>query len=395
MGGAGWALTRGSAAKTGTAAGGSHSAQASPAVPGSSGTAAAAQPVPVQSRPAGVPPQPLWTYNAQGRLSYAPVLVAKGVLHPQGEGLVALDAVSGAEKWARRDVSATYAAVGAGLVLTTGFDGVSGFDSASGQPSWKSATKDPNGHLISPGILLGADDQAVYLLASVLPPGTGTDGTDGALAFSIASKQQLWFQERKKGTSSFLSSMVAGGNLYYTDDQANLVCRSGRDGRQLWFAVTGAQAAFQPAADATQAYCLAQADGLQAVKLTDGTQQWDLKVPDSEKRMYTPVTAADGVVYGTDGTAAVTAWDARTGAVMWSCPLPRKASALSAPVLVKETLFVPGQGDEGVYALDIKQAKIRWTFKNGLNSGDDWYLSTDGERLFAKFGASIYALPPV
>lgn len=351
--------------------------------------------MPVQTRPDGVPPQPLWTYNAQGRLSSAPVLVANGMIHPQGEALVAVDAVTGKERWSRRDVNAMYSAVGGGLVFTTVFNSVTGYDSQTGQPTWTSPTKDASGNLYSPDHLLGADDKAVFLLGALLPPGVGTTGTDGVLAFSIATKQQLWFQPRKKGTDSFVSSLVAGGDLLYTDDQQNLVARSSQDGRQLWFATTGSQADFKPSADSTQAYCLVDSNGLQAVRLSDGAQQWANKVPSTERRMFTPVAAVNGVVYGSDGTASVSAWDAKTGKQLWTCPLPRRPSPMSLPIVIKDTLFVPGSGDEGVYAVDTRQAKIRWTFKNGLNSGDDWYLSTDGERLFAKYGPTVYALPPV
>ncbi|MDH6112565.1 outer membrane protein assembly factor BamB [Kitasatospora sp. MAP12-15] len=384
-GGAAWAL------------GGSGSGKAAKAATTTpkTGTAQPVVPVPSQSRPDGVPPQPLWTYAAQGRLTATPALVAGNVLHPPGAGLVAVDTVTGKEVWARRDVSAMDAVISSGRVYLDTFQNVVGYDSASGKQSWQSATKDPSGQLITPSAMLGADDHAVYLLANVSPPAVGSTGTDGVLAFSVASQQQLWFQPRKKGTDPLVDASANGGNIYYTDDQDNLVARSGQDGKQLWFASTGAAAAYPFAVDATQAYCLVNNDGLQAVRLSDGVQQWALKVPAGEQLMYTPVTVANGVVYGTDGTATVVAWDAKSGKVLWSCPVPQRPSAMTPPLLLKETLFVPGTGAEGLYAIDIKAAKIRWTFKNGLDSGDDWYLATDGERLFATFGATVYALPPV
>ncbi|WP_035846887.1 protein kinase domain-containing protein [Kitasatospora azatica] len=397
-GGAGWALSGSGGGKP--SANGSPTAPASPSpqvtsFPNSTASGTPA-PAPTSARPDGVPPSPLWTYPAQGRLAYAPVRISNGVLHPPGDALVGLDASTGAVLWSRREVSATYLGSGGGRAFVSTFNGVAGYDSRSGVPNWQSVTKFPDGRTISASTLLGADDHTVFLLGTLLPAGeVTTSGTDGVFGFSLDGKDQVWFQPRKKGTDPLVDSLVAGGNLYYTDDQDNLVARSGGDGRQVWFATTGAKAAFPPAADDTQAYCLAESTGLQAVRLSDGVQQWEIKVPAGEKRMFTPVTAAGGVVYGGDGTSAVTAWDAKTGKPLWSCPLPRPASGLVPPVLVHETLFVPGRGAEGVYAVDIKQAKIRWTFKNGLDTGDDWFLATDGERLYATFASTVYALPPV
>ncbi|WP_280687840.1 serine/threonine-protein kinase [Kitasatospora sp. GAS204B] len=403
-GGAAWAIESGGSSKTADgpakpAPGGSPGASSTGAAANSSANSAAgAQPLPsaTQSRADGVPPQPLWTYNATGRLSSSPVVVSGGMVHPQGEALIGLDGATGKVVWSRPDVDATNAAASGGKVYVSAGNGAAGYDSAGGQPVWQSTTTDPSGNLISTDNLLGADDKAVYMFAAILPKGEiTTTGTDGVVAFSIATKQQLWFQPRKKGTDPLVDSQAWGGNLYYTDDQENLVARSGQDGHQMWFAATGAKAAYPAAFDATQAYCLAEGRGLQAVRLTDGTQQWEIKVPAGEQRMFEPITVADGVVYGSDGTLTVGAWDVKTGNQLWSCPLPQRASWVSAPVVVQQTLFVPSNDGGGIYAVDTKQGKIRWNFTNGQNATSDWYLATDGQRLFAAYGGTIYALPPV
>ncbi|MDH6123142.1 serine/threonine-protein kinase [Kitasatospora sp. GP82] len=380
VGGTAWALTRG------------HSPSPSPA-PSPTGTAP--QPVPKQSRPAGVAPQPLWTYDAQGRLTSRPPLVVGGSLCPQGEGLVALDPTTGKEKWARRDVPAIVLVASKQMVITQADTQLVGFAADTGVPRWTFAGKDMKGDSLTPDGLLGADDHAVYTLADLSPAGVMFgDMTFGVTALSLDTQQELWFQERQKSATPFVEGLAAAGNVYYTDNQNNLVARSGQDGKQIWFVDTGVPAAYPAAADATQAYCLTGRTGLQAVRLTDGKQQWKITVPSDEKRMFTPVLAANGVVYGSDGTPSVCGWDAATGKELWRCALPKSVSVMTPPVLVKDTLFVPGGFGGGVFAVDIKAASVRWTFSVEGTSGDDWYLSTDGERLFAQFGPHIYALPP-
>ncbi|GAA2259372.1 hypothetical protein GCM10010430_49300 [Kitasatospora cystarginea] len=356
---------------------------------------ATAQPVPKQSRPAGVPPEPLWTYDVQGRVSAAPPLLVAGVLCPQGEGLVALDPATGKERWARRDVPATILVTARGMVFAAVDTQITGFAADSGVPRWTFAGKDTDGNLLAPDGLLGADDQAVYTLADLSPKGVVFGDTkSGVAAVSLDNQRELWFQERKKSASPFVSGLAAAGNVYYTDASNNLVARSGKDGTQVWYADTGSSAAFPAAADDTQAYCLTERTGLQAVRLSDGRQQWKITVPADEKRMFTPVAAVKGVVYGSDGTSSVCGWDAASGKELWRCALPRNVSAMTAPVLVGSTLFVPGAFGAGVFAVDVRSASLRWTFSVQGTSTDDWYLGTDGKRLFAQLGPHIYALPP-
>ncbi|PYC66655.1 serine/threonine protein kinase [Streptomyces tateyamensis] len=388
-GGIGWALS-GHGGKP--VAGGSTSPSPAPDSAASTGTVPL--PAPTATRADGVPPGPLWTYPAKGRLGLGPAQFAGGLLLPPGDALVALDPASGKEQWARRDVQAIEMAAHGNDVYVSALGGAAGYDLRTSAPNWQSANRSTDNRTINANRLLGVDDKHLYLLADLTDANFAS--TSGVLAFALDTKQVAWFQERKKGTDTvFISSMVAGGNVFYTDADANLVARGGATGQQLWFADTGAKAAFQPAADDTQAYCLVGGTGLQAVRLSDGVQQWKIQLPAGQLGMFTPVTASGGVVYGSDGSASVSAWSAKDGTKLWTCPLPRSPSGLVPPVLVHDTLFVPGKGDEGLYAVDTKHAKVRWTFKNGLNTGDDWYLSTDGERLFAVFQSTVYCLPPV
>ncbi|MFE0459839.1 protein kinase [Kitasatospora sp. NPDC058965] len=387
-GGIGWALSGGGGGKP--VATGTTSAKPSP----DAGTRSAVPlPAPTATRPDGVPPTPLWTYAAKGRLGLNPAQYIGGVLLPPGDALVALDPTNGSELWSRRDVQALEMAAHGSDVYVAALGGAVGYDLKSSAQNWQSVDKASDNRTITTSRLLGADDKHLYLLADLTDD--SFTSTSGVLAFALDTKQVAWFQERKKGTDTvFISGMVAGGNVFYTDADKNLVARSGADGAQVWFANTGSDAAFQPAADDTQAYCLVDGTGLQALRLSDGAQQWKIPRPAGRLGMFSPVLATGGVVYGSDGSASVSAWSAKDGTQQWTCALPRTPSGLVPPVLVHDTLFVPGSDDEGVYAVDVKHAKVRWTFKNGQSNGD-WYLSTDGERLFALYQSTVYCLPPV
>ncbi len=379
-GGAGWALSRA----------GGHPAGAGPAGPPPA--PASAEPTP--SRPDGVPPQPLWTYSAQGRLNIAPVLTLDGMVLPQGDGLVALDAATGAERWSRPDVNATYLAVGSGHIFTndTG-SALLGFDSGSGRQVWKSQ-ENPNIHILVYDRVLGADDRFVYLKALVDNPAVA-DAVDVVMALSIATQQQVWAAARNDAiVHPIIYTLTAGGTLFYYDELGNLTARSNTDGSPAWTSPGSASTGFALAGDDSRLYCLPKADELAALRLSDGKKLWTVPSGPGADRRFSPVLAQDGVVYGCDGRTSVSAWDASSGAPLWTCPLPLKPSESCAPVLVKETLFVPGASGEGVYAVDIKRARLRWTFDSGLHTPDEWYLSADGERCFAKYGPRIYALPP-
>jgi outer membrane protein assembly factor BamB len=145
--------------------------------------------------------------------------------------------------------------------------------------------------------------------------------------------------------------------------------------------------------DGTFVYCSADKTGLQTVRLADGAQLWKAKGADGSSTGFAAVAAAGGAVYGSDGSASVSAWDAASGALLWTCRLPQIPSE-TRPVVVKDTLFVPGRGSEGVHAVDTRTGQLRWTFQTTPYSDSYWLLSTDGQRLFAKTDSTVFALPP-
>lgn len=355
-------------------------------------TSPTVQPAPVQSRPDGVPPQPIWTYNAQGRLAPEPPLVSGGLVFPRAEALVALDGATGTEKWSRPDVNGGSIAL-AGGQLFAHLDGIQAFDQATGVPRWQTPDRSADGRTISLSDLLGADEHTVYAMGDLV--GADFTGTNGVFGFSVATHQQLWFQPRKEGASPLVQGLAAGGNVYYTDADTNFVARSGQDGHQMWFATVGQFGSQEATADADQVYCALNNTGLQAVRISDGKQQWALTIPQGQTGGYTPVLVTGGTLYTSDSSESISAYDPKTGKVLWTCPLPGRPSSMTPPVLVKDTLFVPGPTRNGIYAVDTKHAKVRWTFQSAQGGLDDWYLATDGERLFAQLGPHIYALPPV
>ncbi|MER5641653.1 protein kinase [Kitasatospora sp. NPDC002227] len=353
----------------------------------------------------GPPPKPLWTYSSKGSPAGAPVLCSGIYLVPPGSQPVAISADTGQEVWAHGSPDGRDGMTLGGRLVFVGLPGggAVGFETATGTIVWGSPGKDPKGWVYTKGSLLGASAEVVFMLVTVAPSwAEAAAGIEGVAGFSVATREQIWFQREKRAAGRQVNGLVVGDAVWYTDSQDNLVSRNGRDGRLLWSAATGpgtgtgTGTGFPPVVGGDlDGFCPAEGTGLQAIRQADGSQKWKIQVPANENRRFTPVTVQHGVLYGSDGTSAATAWDSRTGKALWSCPLPAPPSPLTPPVVVQETLFVAGPTGQGVHAIDVRRGRIRWTYASGSDLGQDWYLAGDSERLYATYGSTVHALPPV
>ncbi|MBO1414916.1 PQQ-binding-like beta-propeller repeat protein [Streptomyces sp. FH025] len=384
-GGAGWALSR-------------HGRKPGAAAPADPPRPLREAPTPIAPRPDSGAPKPLWSHTADEDLVPASTLVANGTLVTLGSHLTAIDTATGTVRWAGQGVNTLYTAAGAGFVFVGSFQGATGYEAATGTESWRNINREANADDLTTVYALRADDNVLYTVAHARPARATTAPTPVLVAFSIDTHEKLWSQPLTVGDrAQYLNCAVEGGNFYHTDGNCDLVARNGQDGRQLWRAQTGAVDTIPPAADDGQAYCLAGKKALRAVNLADGRTLWEIDAADGATGTFPPVTAANGVVYGGNGTAAACAWNARTGRQLWTCPMPFRPSE-TEPVLVQDTLFVAGLGTEGVHAVDAKTGRPRWTFTVDTypvtRENQKWGLATDGQRLLAKLGSTIFALPP-
>ncbi len=154
--------------------------------------------------------------------------------------------------------------------------------------------------------------------------------------------------------------------------------------------------------DDQRAYCAIDANDLQAVNLADGKQAWRVNAEPGGR--VGALLAADGVVYLSDGAEAVSAYDAATGKIRWTCVLPNTPEAANAPVLAGGTLFIAGRtsGKDGkpcVHAVDAAAGSLKWTFTDpAYREGSDpsletCQLSTDGRLVFVWLKNTLTALP--
>jgi outer membrane protein assembly factor BamB len=70
----------------------------------------------------------------------------------------------------------------------------------------------------------------------------------------------------------------------------------------------------------------------------------------------------NGVVYAGSFDNKVYAFDAQTGAQIWSTPTGDRI--VSSPVVGNSAVYI-GSGDHNVYALDIKTGAVLWTAPTG------------------------------
>jgi outer membrane protein assembly factor BamB len=197
------------------------------------------------------------------------------------------------------------------------------------------------------------------------------------------------------------SALVADGRLYYIDGQANLKAIDTQDGRQLWSANTGTNesTSLDPLAISDgHVYCRAGGDSFQALSLADGKQQWVVQMPPRKFTGFSQLAAANGVLYGgnADGNT-VFAWSAKDGSQLWQCPVPTGPASLTPMVVAGGLLFfIDISGKNAVTAVDTATGKVRWIFRIDpatLPQGAQWWLNTDGERLFVTAASTVFALP--
>ncbi|MDH6577902.1 protein kinase [Kitasatospora sp. MAP5-34] len=342
----------------------------------------------------GPTPDVLWRYHSRtGQLAVAYAALDKLTICAVGNALVAVDVVGGAELWSQYGVQADAVVVHNRTAFVLGGSALRAYSTGDGTPNWAFTGWDSSGGRLVPEALLCADDRAVYAGGRIPGTGTGTAREYGWFAVSIATQQQLWLDSELRPDRAFdFVGRSQSGALLFADNLGYLDFVDPKDGSHLWSDYTKNDRVGWVVADTDQLYLPLGEQGLQALRSFDGAQQWEHRDPMDQAGPYTPVAVAAGILYTSPSRPEVRALSAQDGTHLWSCALPGPPTGVT-PLLVNDTLFVPGW-DAHLYAVDIQQRRIRWTFRSTPLTGADWQLSTDGERLFAQYGTDLYALPP-
>jgi outer membrane protein assembly factor BamB len=267
------------------------------------------------------------------------------------------------------------------------YSGTNAFDAATGQLLWAT-----NSGGLSPAVSNGT----VYI-----------DTQDGLCAYAAASGTNLWCAENNYLPDAPSGAAVVDGVAYFGSALGSIFAIDAATGAQLWSAqISADNAASSPAVANGVVYI--NGDKLFAFDAKTGVQLWSSSILDGTS---SPAVVG-GVVYGSGG-AGVAAFNATTGAVLWSVSPGGPLSIVGdSPAVAKGLVFigasVPGQhgSSSGVlFALKARTGKIIWSapVASGITSSPAVangvvYVGSDDGTLYAfnaKTGAELAAVAGV
>ncbi|SEL57638.1 protein kinase domain-containing protein [Streptacidiphilus jiangxiensis] len=361
-------------------------------------------PAPQPSRPPGVAPTPVWTYQANQKVDCPPVLLGHSLLVTD-ESLVALDPRSGAKQWTGPTLQPSLQqppfGFGGGFVVTlpsNSPDTIAGYDPSSGGQKWSVGS--PKQYQLHN--LLGVNDQAAFIDATKYPlDASGNVNIMGtteelALAVDLHTRKLLWEQKRnvQPGAGQDVLGFATDKYLVYTNDNNNVVVRDAVSGAQLWsqdYGLKGfpnpempllAQDTLYLPGNKIVGYGLAKGDTV-------------MTAPQQGTLGYGNLGYKDGVLYCTLGLGTVLALDAHTGSQLWTSSV--QLSLDSSPlVVVQDTVFctvATATGGDAIAALDRTNGHVLWTFTDAGAQDADWWCATDGTMLYVAHDNHVYALP--
>ncbi|MEY9872939.1 outer membrane protein assembly factor BamB [Streptacidiphilus sp. MAP12-33] len=367
-------------------------------------THGSASPTPQPSRPPGVAPTPVWTYQANQKVDCPPVVLGHSLLVTD-ESLVALDPRSGAKQWTGPALQSAFRqppfGFGGGFLVTLPSDAtetLAGYDPASGGQKWEVRAPDQ----YSLHTVLGVNDQAAFLVALKFPldskGNVNISGTaqEVVLAVDLHSRKLLWEQKRNvtPGGGQEVLGFATAKYLVYTNDNNNVVVRDTATGNQLWSQDYGLKLFPNP-----EMPLLAQDDlylpGSQVVGYGLAKGDTVMTAPKQGNIAYGNLGYADGTIYCTLGLGAVLALDAHTGKQLWMSEVQLSIDA-SPLVVVQDTVFctvATATGGDAIAALDRGNGHVLWTFTDAGSGEDDWWCATDGTMLYVAHDNHVYALP--
>ncbi|MGA5821803.1 PQQ-binding-like beta-propeller repeat protein [Kitasatospora sp. NPDC094028] len=214
---------------------------------------------------------------------------------------------------------------------------------------------------------------------------------DHLFALRAADRALLWTVRAEGDEQVVAVSPAEGGRVACArglGDRARLVVRDAADGRELWTTPASGWCVAGPK------HLLVQdgTGGMRALRPT-GEQAWVFGPARGESWQAMPPVPDGDQVYLPRDNGVVTGHDAATGALRWSCRMPFLLDHRSHPVVVGDTLFVPGTAAGGVCAVDTANGRLRWNFRDSGPGRDVWTLAADADRLYAGHDDVLHALP--
>ena len=286
--------------------------------------------------------------------------VADGTVYLSGDGLIALDAATGDQRW-QMDLGRTFKSspVIQDDTVYVGFEEtVFAVDTAAaadggGAVRWRYTM--PSDEITSPVIADGT---------VVVGSGDSGGGSGAVHAIDLDSGKRQWAQS----VDDWLGTMpvVSDGRTFFGTTGGDLYAVRLDDGAEVW----------TRSLDADFFHTFAVADGtlyvpddggfLYAIDAETGETQWSTRVGQPTERnaevFSSPVAVDDERVYVGAGDARLYAFDRESGESVWDFWAWNTVG--SAPAVADETVYV-GSVDTTLYALDAASGDVTWEFSTG------------------------------
>ncbi|HLY04320.1 MAG TPA: PQQ-binding-like beta-propeller repeat protein [Rhizomicrobium sp.] len=261
------------------------------------------------------------------------------------------------------------------------YSGTNAFDAATGQLLWAT-----NSGGISPAITKGT----VYI-----------DTQNGLCAYAAADGTNLWCAENNYLPDAPSGAAVVDGIAYFGSALGSVFAIDAATGAQLWSAPISADNAASSPAVANGAVYI-NGDKLFSFDAKTGAQLWSSSILDGTS---SPAVAG-GVVY-CSGRGALAAFNATTGAVLWSVSPGGPLSIIGdSPAVAKGVVYAGASvvGQHGsvtgtLYALKAHSGEVIWSapVASGITSSPAVangvvYVGSDDGTLYAfdaKTGAEL------
>jgi outer membrane protein assembly factor BamB len=285
----------------------------------------------------------VWSYQTGAAIESSPAVVDGTVyIGSDDQYLYALDAATGGLRWRALTGGAVYGspAVGNGLVYdTSGDNHLYAFDVATGDVAW---SVDLGG--------FAATQTSPALAGSRV---FATSGTQTVFAIDAQTGQTYWSKPLINlgcALDGGYSPAVWNRVLYQTGCSIPLIALNAGNGAFLWRSDLNPEPTTGPVLARRAAFYPTSAREMRAANASSGAVKWSSPGPATGIPLSYPALSPAGVVYQasydqTGNPGYLTAWDARTGAFLWTATLPC-GSTYSSPTIANGVVYV-GYGGFG------------------------------------------------
>jgi eukaryotic-like serine/threonine-protein kinase len=317
-----------------------------------------------------------WSRTIGGPIDSSPVVAGGTVYFVNNDGTVyALDPATGQVRWTYPTGGTfdyTNPVVSGGTLYVGSSSGKEyALDAATGQVRWSY----PAGNIDSSPAVTGG---TVYI-------GWNTASTGGVYALDAATGRVRW-SYLIYSFIVFSRPSVAGGIVYFADDDGKVYALDAATGQVRWTYPTGGVVMSSPAVAGGTVYVANDNGKVYALDAATGQVRWTYTVGGAFD--YATPAVAGGTVYVGSTSGQVYALDAATGQVRWSHPISF-GLAVSSPAVAGGTVYV-GSKDGKVYALNAATGQVRWTYTTGGHvysspavAGGTVYVGSDDGKLYA------------